>query len=386
MATRILHVIQTLSRGGAERQLVDVAVNTDRREFENIVCYFRPPDAFAAELRQAGLEVIGLELPGWRHWLAAAIQLRRLIKAHRPQIIHTWMVDASISARLACLTMRGPRIITSLQNPGYEPEAIKAANWPPRKVQAVRRVDRLTARFTRDIFVACSQFVAQSTSKYLGVPPKRMRMIYNSVDAQTLDCSPDAPRQLRQELGIPNDGLVFVTIGRLGPEKGQANLLRAFRQVAAEVPGAYLALVGDGPLAPALRQLAAELGIEARVKFLGRRQDVGACLSMADVFVFPSLFEGFGIALAEAMFKGLPCIATRVGPLPELITDGQTGLLVAPGSVDELAGAMLALYRDPAQRGMLAEQGRQDAGRRFASNLIMRQWEALYRQVAAGTA
>jgi glycosyltransferase involved in cell wall biosynthesis len=190
---------------------------------------------------------------------------------------------------------------------------------------------------------------------------------------------------LRQDFAIPASGFVFVTTGRFAPEKGQANLLRAFQRVTTAVPDAYLAMVGDGALAPALRQLAAQLGVETRVKFLGRRRDVGTCLAMADVFVFPSLLEGFGIALAEAMFKGLPCIATRVGPVPELIIDGQTGLLVAPGAVDELADAMLVLCRDPAQREMLAQQGRQDAGQRFASNVIMPQWEALYRQVVAET-
>ena len=101
MPIRILHVIETLSRGGAERQLVDVAVNTDRAEFENIVCYFRAPDAFPADLRQAGLEVICLELPGRRSWLTAAARLRRLIKARQPHVVHAWLTDASISARLA---------------------------------------------------------------------------------------------------------------------------------------------------------------------------------------------------------------------------------------------------------------------------------------------
>ena len=271
MPIRILHVIETLSRGGAERQLVDVAVNTDRAEFENIVCYFRAPDAFAADLRQVGLEVICLELPGRRSWLTAAARLRRLIKARQPHVVHAWLTDASISARLARLTTRSPRIITSLCNPDYEAETINAANWPPLKMHAVRLIDRLTARITRDLFVAVSQFVAQSTSKYLAVPQTDMRMIHNSVDAQTLDCTPDAPRQLRQELAIPPDAFVFVTVGRLDPQKGQANLLRAFQQVTAAIPDAYLALVGVGPLAPVLRQLAAELGVEARVKFLGRR-------------------------------------------------------------------------------------------------------------------
>lgn len=378
MAIRILHVIPTLGRGGAERQLVDLVSNTDSSRYEHVVCHLQLPDAFAADLRLAGQRVIGLQLTGKRPWMAAVRKLIPLIRAERPDVIHTWLYDANVCVRLARAAVGDVPLITSLQLADYDPETIQASRWPQMKVRGLCWLDRMTARRARPFFVACSHFVAESARKRLGVPNSRIRVIYNSVDPRTVRCGAEEPARLRQALGIPADGVVFLNVGRLDPQKGQTWLLHAFERVAARIPSAYLAIAGDGPLAPELRQLAHGLGVESRIRFLGIRTDIGACLGMADVFVFPSLFEGFGIALVEAMFQGLPCIAARVGPLPELITEGKSGLLISPGSVDHLAEAMETLGADPLLRHELGRRGQQDAAARFHTERIMPQWEELY--------
>ncbi|HEY1404658.1 MAG TPA: glycosyltransferase family 4 protein, partial [Pyrinomonadaceae bacterium] len=127
---------------------------------------------------------------------------------------------------------------------------------------------------------------------------------------------------------------------------------------------------------------ASELGVGERVRLTGRRKDVGACLEMSDAYVFPTLFEGFGIALVEAMFKRLASAASRVGPIPEIIEDGASGLLFAPGSVAELQAAMETLHDDPVRRRSIAARGFQSARERFHSELTIPQWEHLYREVA----
>ncbi|HEX3071686.1 MAG TPA: glycosyltransferase, partial [Thermoanaerobaculia bacterium] len=139
---------------------------------------------------------------------------------------------------------------------------------------------------------------------------------------------------------------------------------------------------GEGPLAAAHDALATELGIRDRVRFLGSRADVGACLEMARVFVFPSLFEGWGAAPIEAMFKGLPCIATRIEPLTELFADGETARLVTPGSRAELAAAMLELHRDPDLRRRLGASAREAAVERFDLGQGMKVWSQFYRELA----
>ncbi len=261
---------------------------------------------------------------------------------------------------------------------------IKAAGLSPLKMAGLRRLDELTARWAKPLFVACSETVKESARQRLGIPAARISIIYNSIDAATLRCSPEAPQLLRQELRIPEDGFVFLSVGRLDPPKGHDCLLRAFQQVAASLPDAYLVLVGDGPSAASLRHLADELGVSERVRFAGQRRDVGACLEMADTFVFPSLFEGLPLAPIEAMMKGLPCIASRIGPLLELISDGETGVLVAPGSIDELATVMTELYHNRARRELLGTRARQFALSRFDSRVGLQAWEELYRKVAVG--
>ncbi|HKP72260.1 MAG TPA: glycosyltransferase [Pyrinomonadaceae bacterium] len=382
MPTRILHVVTSLTSGGAERQLVDVVCNTSKTEFEHVVCHLRPQDFFAEQIRRAGQRVVGLNLTGKYLWLAAARRLVPVIREVRPDCVHTWLFDADLSARLAHLGARGVPLITSLQAPNYDPQTVRVANWSPIKINGLRWLDKVSARWSNPSFVACSNFVRQSTMARLGVAASRIRVIYNSVDPNTLRCEPGEPPALRRSLEIPEDAFLYVTVGRLEPPKGHAYLVRAFAEVAATRPRAYLAIVGEGPLASDLKGLAAQLGVADRLRLLGRRKDVGACLEMSDAYVFPTLFEGFGIALVEAMFKGLPSAASRVGPIPEIIEDGVSGLLFTPGSVEELRAAMETLYDDPARRRSLAEKGFSSARGRFHSELTIPQWESLYREVA----
>ncbi len=382
MTTKVLHVITSLGRGGAERQLVNLVRNTDRAEFAHVICYLHPPADFATELVQDGHEVICLNLPRKWPWLFAPARLVPLLRARRPDLIQTWLFEADVSARLS--TLIGPRIpiINTLHLTTYDAETIRAAGWPPRKMAALRRIDKWTARLARPRFIACSEAVKRSALRNLDVPAADVRVIYNSIDQTTLRCAPDDPRRLRRTLGIPETGFVYVNVGRLSTQKGQPVLLHAFKQVVAALPDAYLAFVGEGPEAEALAAQARELGVSERVRFLGRRTDVGACLEMADAFVFPSLFEGLPLAPIEAMLKGLPCIVARIEPVLELFADGETGLLVAPGSVDELAAAMMKLYREPELRRRLGVRARTEAVARFDSSTGLRAWERLYRELA----
>lgn len=378
----VLHVITTLCRGGAERQLVNLVCNMDPSVARHTVCYLRPPSDFAGELEAAGHEVICLNLPRKWPWLFAPPKLAPLLKARRPDLVQTWLFEGDIGARLSMLI--GPRIpiINTLHLTNYDAETIRAANWPPRKVAALQQIDKLTARHARPVFVACSQSVRLSVIRNLNVPVDDVRVIYNSIDQATLVCEPGEAAAVREAQKIPADGFVFLNVGRLEPQKGQPVLLRAFQQVAADLPNAYLAFVGEGSQTGPLNALATELGLTERVKFLGRRTDVGACLEMSDVFVFPSLFEGLPLAPIEAMLKSLPCIVTKIDPVLELFADGETGIVVAPGSVDELAAAMRTVYRDPELRKRLGAHARVKAVENFDSSTGLRAWEQLYRELA----
>lgn len=383
MTIHVLHIITTLWRGGAQRQLVNLVCNTNPQLVRHTVCYLRPPGDFAPELEAAGHEVLCLNLPRKWPWLFAAPKLAPLIRTRRPNLVQTWLFDGDVAARLSMLL--GPRvpIINTLHLTSYDPETIRAARWPPRKIAALLQIDKLTARHARPLFIACSRTVRESAIRNLRVPADDVRVIYNSIDQATLVCEPEAATRIRQEQEIPANGFVFLNVGRLESQKGQSVLLRAFQKISEELPDTYLVLVGEGSQTGPLQALVTELGITNRVKFLGQRTDIGACLEMSDVFVFPSLFEGLPLAPIEAMLKSLPCIVTSIDPVLELFADGETGIVVAPGSVDELAVAMKKLYSDPELRKRLGAHARTKAVENFDSSTGLHAWEQLYRELAS---
>jgi glycosyltransferase involved in cell wall biosynthesis len=170
--------------------------------------------------------------------------------------------------------------------------------------------------------------------------------------------------------GVPFDRLppksaasgspTIICVGRLSPEKGQTGLLRAFARMRSKHPGAVLRLVGDGPDRDVLERLALELAIESAVTFAGRlpEQDTLAEIARADMLVLPSFMEGLPIVLMEAMALGVPVISSRVAGIPELVSDGKTGLLFAPSNWDELAQCIERLLSDRALGETLAQNGK----------------------------
>src|SRR5204862_1696003 len=173
------------------------------------------------------------------------------------------------------------------------------------------------------------------------------------------------------------DGPALGTLGRLDSQKGFDVLLRAL----VDVPEARLVVVGDGPERAALERLAAELSLAERVRFEGWREDARRYLTTFDVFVLPSRFEGFPLAVVEAMLARLPVVASAVGSVPEAVREGKTGLLVPPEEPAALAVALQRLLAAPSLRLRLGDQGRALALDRFTSAAMARSFERLYEEI-----
>ncbi len=248
-------------------------------------------------------------------------------------------------------------------------------------MEILRLIDKLTARATKPRFVACSRTVAKSYKKRLGIAPSDIEIIHNFVAPQNLRCEPGKPTEIRHSLDIPEDAFIYIEVGRLDPPKGQSYLLKAFQKVLLKVPQAYLILIGTGPSENDYRQLSKSLTIEHRVHFPGRIKNIGAYLEMSDVFVFPTLFEGFGIALIEAMAKGMPCIASRIDALEEIIDDDVSGLFVEPKSETELAKMMIRLYKNPELRERLGQAASKKVKSQFIADVLIPKWEKLYSEI-----
>lgn len=383
MKLRLLHVITTLGRGGAERQLVNLVCHTSREKFQHLVVYLHPPHDLAGELREAGHEVICLDLPRRAPWLFAPRRLKPILKKYQPHLIQTWLYEADFAVRLSTRGLSIP-VVNTLHQPAYEPETITAGQWPNWKMQILRQIDRTTARWSKPLFVAVSETVRDSAIKQLGIPRRDVRVIYNAIDVDTLETSPDKVEQLRAELELPPEVFFFLNVGRMAPQKGQTFLLEAFQIVVNRFDNAYLGFAGDGPMFEELRKLTRSLGINHRVRFLGRREDIGTCLELADAFIFPSLFEGHPLALVEAMLKGVPCITTKIGAMEEIVINREHAILVNPRSPAELADAMAEILFDVALRERLAEAAQRMALERFDLRNTVRTWEELYRELSNG--
>jgi glycosyltransferase involved in cell wall biosynthesis len=224
---------------------------------------------------------------------------------------------------------------------------------PPLRRVLSRAADAVT--FARvDTVAAVSEYVRERVRARFDLDRARTRVLYNGIDATRFRPPPGLRR-------APGEA-TFVAVAHLVPHKGIDVLLRAFARVPAPV---RLRVVGDGPHLAALDALGRALGVSPRVELLGLRDDVPEILRGADACVHPTLAEGFGNAVAEAMASGLPVIATRAGGIPELVEAGISGLLVPPGDEDALAAAMARVAADPELRARLGEHARRRVLARF---------------------
>jgi glycosyltransferase involved in cell wall biosynthesis len=239
-----------------------------------------------------------------------------------------------------------------------------------RLFQALARLEARNAR-NADIVLADSAYCQDAIVRHYGIPADRIRLVPEGIDlARWQRIAAQTPHQ--------SDGATILCVARQYPRKHVADLLRAMPQVRRDVPSAHAVIIGDGPEHAPLRALAAELGLGDAVQFLGAIADddeVARWYRHADLFCLPSVQEAFGIVFLEAMASGLPVVATRAAAIPEVVPDGQAGLLVPPGDVDALAAALTALLREPARRTAYGAYGQAHA-RRYDWSLVAEQFLA----------
>jgi glycosyltransferase involved in cell wall biosynthesis/O-antigen/teichoic acid export membrane protein len=354
---RLLLLTTELLPAGAERVILELATRLDPRRYQVVVASLRSPGGddgdVARALVAAGIAVVPLRLQG-KLDLRGAWRLMALVRRLRPHVLHAHLFHANLAARLLGRLAGARRVVSTVH-------VVERRALPLRFA-----LERLTARLD-DRTVCVSRAVATFARARLGVTPGRLRVVENGVDLSRYAAGGDRA-SARAALGLPEGGLVVGAVGRLDPQKGLDLLVRAFARLRGP---ATLALAGAGPEEARLRALVASLGLDERVVLLGRRQDVPRVLAALDVFCMPSRWEGFGLALVEAMAAGLPVVASAVDSLPEVLADG--GLLVAPDDVDALARALDDLLASPSRRAASFDVSAMVAG-----------WEAVYREVTPG--
>ncbi len=237
-----------------------------------------------------------------------------------------------------------------------------------------------------DALIAISRFVAGSLASS-GHSGSSIYVVLNAIDAD--GWQPGVGREdARRELGLGETARVVVTVCRLFPEKGPADLIRAVALVRQDEPEVRLVIVGedmtpDGSYVRELSELASELGLDEHVIFTGRRSDVPRLMAAADLFAMPSFEEPFGLVFLEAMAMKLPVVALDNGGTPEVVEDGRSGLLADPGNIGGLAAHIHRLLRDPHLRQTMGEYGRQQVEDRFTVERMGRDVARAYRSITS---
>lgn len=351
---KILFIMNELAVGGVQRLVVDYANELNEGRFSVSVATLldRPRYSFHRDQLDAGVELTNFRFKKFWDFIQW-YQLYRYIRRGKFDVVFTQLFMSDLFGRTAAYCARTPVIITAIQN--LIPATPKKYIW----------TDRILARIT-DACVSPTPAISTYARKTIGFPLEKIRELpTNAVDIRRFT-APFDRALVRRSMQVPEHSRVIVSVGRLIEQKGHTVLLRAIPAVLQAEPDTYLVIAGGGGLEPALREEAKELRIASRVHFLGERKDIPDLLRSADVFVFPSLWEGQGVALFEAMFSNLPIVASRTGGIPDAITHKETGLLCEPGNAEELSLALISVLGDAHLREKLTSE----ALRRFSDRTI----------------
>lgn len=363
---RLLYVVGNFVAGGAERHLLEMWRRLNRDAFEVEIACFRREGQFLADVDALGLPVHDLHIRGALYGpqgVAGFVRLMGVIRRFRPDVVHGYLFGPNLLAAVAGRLAGVRAVVVAKRNV----DAFETA----RQIAVQRFAHRLATHVT-----AVSETVADTVTA-LGVPRARVTVIPNGVDATRFDGPAD-----RAALGWNGDGPVIGSVGCLAARKDYATLVDALAILARRGRPFRVTLVGDGPERAALEARVGALGLSERVRFLGERPDVERLLPAMDLFVLSSREEGIPNALLEAMAAARPSVATAVGGTPEVLEDGTTGWLVAPGSPALLAERLDEALAHPETARARGEAARCAVLERMDIGAMVRRHETFYRAVA----
>jgi N-acetyl-alpha-D-glucosaminyl L-malate synthase BshA len=309
--------------------------------------------------------------------LALASRMAEVAEYNDLDLLHVhYAIPHSVSALLArqMLATRNRRLpfVTTLHGTDITLVGLDRSYLPITKY-AIQESDGVTC---------ISNYLKEKTIEHFGVT-RGIEVVTNFVNCDVYTPITDEAKRIeaRKRLASPNEA-ILMHLSNFRPVKRVVDVVKVFAKVVREVP-AQLVLVGDGPDRSAAEWLAHDLRIQNRVHFLGKQERVHELLPLADIMLMPSELESFGLAALEAMACKVPSIATCVGGVPELIDDGETGLLYSVGDVDGMAAGALSLLTDKSRMGTMREAGRKTAQKRFCASLVVPQYVRYYEEVLA---
>jgi glycosyltransferase involved in cell wall biosynthesis len=382
----VVHMIDELPRDGAEMLLLDLMRHREPGLRYAVVCIIRG-GPLEEEFARIGIPVI---IFGRRGKLDVSLVLRLTswLRRNRAAIVHTHLFTADTYGRLAAKLAGVPAVFSTVHTMPSPPRAgsAKLASLSavfsnlhnnPWKGGFRKAIDRLFARLSTRV-IGCSEEVTQALMRD-GIPAERLIAIPNGIDLRKF--TQVSGEGVRAEFGLPADRPLLGVVGRLHPAKDHENLFRALAAMPQARAGEVSCLVvGTGELQDALHAMVRQMGLEPCVVFTGMRTDVPRLVAALDVFVMPSRWEGLPIALLEAMASAKPVICTRVGGIPDVVRDGDNGLLVDASDPAQLQQRIAQLLDSPDERTRLGLRARDTVIERFDVTRTAAAYNNLHRQ------
>jgi len=366
----LMQLITCFSLGGAEKLVFDLAAGLDKKKFEVFVCAMGTikdeiEETICKDLQKKGVKTLLLGKPANRRRIEAALKLRNYIKENNIAILHTHCQSPDFYGKISAFLARTPLVFSTIHNVvGYR--AIHESI-----------LKKLTTRY-----VAISETVKQYAVSDLGLPSGKIEVIYNAVDFQKYTPITIDKNAKLQELGIPIGRKIVTTVGTCHKRKGHIYLIEAAERVLERFPDTLFLLVGDTSAEPDLtneiKRRANAKKLRGKFLLMGKRVDVPEILSITDVFVLPSLWEGLPISLLEAMASGIPAVVTNVGSNAEVVTDEVNGFTVPPKNSLLLAERIDELLADRQKADTIGAEGQKTVKESFGMTRFVEKHEQLY--------
>lgn len=368
--TKILYLFVHLNYGGAEVGLYTTLKNINRDKFDCRVVSIEEKGAVGEEIEKIGFRVVYLNEKARLFNLALIGKIGRILDEEKPDILHTSLFYANFLGRIAAFFTRPKTIITE-----------ERSMYTEKRFYHVL-IDKILSFFT-DKIIVCSNSVLDFTVRQEGISRDKFYLIYNAVDAERFDIKESKDR-LRMQYGFSQDDFIVGSVGSLIPKKGHIYLLRSVLSLSADIPNLRVLIIGDGAIRDDLMQSPEALKLKNKIVFLGARRDIPELMKVMDIFVLPSLQEGFPRTLIEAMYSGLPVVASNLSGIPEIVINGQNGFLVPPRDSIAIRDRISDLYNQPELRDKFKTNARRTVETGFMPDYSIKRLEGLYEGLISG--
>ncbi len=374
----VVHLITRLELGGAQQNTLYCAAHHDRSRYR-VALWAGAGGILDAEAR--AIADANVRLFPWlvhpirpHRDVLALVRLVATMREAKPALVHTHSSKAGILGRAAAQIAGVPRVVHTVHGWSFNDTQASVV------ARLYRLLERAAARGTDRIVCVSEADRRQGIASGIG-RPEAYRLVRSGIDPEEFVARPGARARVRESLGIGPGELLVGTVACLKPQKAPLDLVEAAAVALRTDPRLRFVVAGDGDLRAAVEARARDLGLGDRFRLLGWRRDVPDLLAALDLFVLTSLFEGLPRAILQAMVAGVPVVATAVGGTPEVVSDGETGLLVRPGDPRGAAEAIVRLAAEPETATRLAAAASKRIGEEFDIRGMVRTLDSLYEEL-----